>query len=298
VVQYISVRNFERFQHYKERRPPWIKFYSSTLEDYDFFRLSDVAKAHLMLIWLLAARYENKIPYDLPFITQAIGATSPVDLEELILRGFLEPYEEGRAKGKYEEWPSRYIPDKLRAEVLAEAAQKCRACGSKDRLEIDHIRPISKGGTGTKGNLQVLCVKCNRIKRNRITKGEESVEATQLRSKSLRRKKNVRSPETETETKTTPAGGWVGRFGLTWESHSGGIAPFGEIGRALKPLVDRDGEDATHSKWEVFCQTEKRQFGPSWFAKHAGDFDAKPKLIGVGRDPSPEELRAAGIYLS
>lgn len=43
----------------------------------------------------------------------------------------------------------------------------CAACGSNDRPHIDHIKPISKGGTSDDRNLQVLCRKCNLIKNNR-----------------------------------------------------------------------------------------------------------------------------------
>lgn len=45
----------------------------------------------------------------------------------------------------------------------------CVECGSKDRIEIDHIIPISRGGTHGIGNLQTLCHDCNRNKRNRLT---------------------------------------------------------------------------------------------------------------------------------
>ena len=34
-------------------------------------------------------------------------------------------------------------------------------------LEVDHIKPVSKGGLSTEGNLQTLCWKCNRSKSNK-----------------------------------------------------------------------------------------------------------------------------------
>lgn len=50
----------------------------------------------------------------------------------------------------------------------------CCICGNSTHvepnllLEIDHIRPVSKGGETIKENLQTLCWKCNRAKRDKI----------------------------------------------------------------------------------------------------------------------------------
>jgi hypothetical protein len=38
---------------------------------------------------------------------------------------------------------------------------KCVCCGSKENLSIDHIKPVSKGGTDIISNLQILCKPCN-----------------------------------------------------------------------------------------------------------------------------------------
>lgn len=44
---------------------------------------------------------------------------------------------------------------------------KCLCCGSTDRLTIDHVVPIVKGGRNTIDNIQPLCWKCNNFKRAR-----------------------------------------------------------------------------------------------------------------------------------
>ena len=51
---------------------------------------------------------------------------------------------------------------------LALLNYQCVYCGSKDRIEIDHIYPISKGGTNHIDNLQPLCAFCNNSKHNKI----------------------------------------------------------------------------------------------------------------------------------
>ena len=40
----------------------------------------------------------------------------------------------------------------------------CYGCGSRERLTIDHIIPLSRGGTHGIGNLEVLCHSCNSSK--------------------------------------------------------------------------------------------------------------------------------------
>ena len=40
----------------------------------------------------------------------------------------------------------------------------CRFCGGSDKIEADHILPISRGGRHSEGNLQPLCKSCNSSK--------------------------------------------------------------------------------------------------------------------------------------
>jgi 5-methylcytosine-specific restriction endonuclease McrA len=41
---------------------------------------------------------------------------------------------------------------------------KCEACGKRELLEWNHVRPLAGGGTESPYNLQILCRRCNRIK--------------------------------------------------------------------------------------------------------------------------------------
>ncbi len=60
------------------------------------------------------------------------------------------------------------IPQHIIDKVWRRDEGKCVICGSKEKLEIDHIIPISKGGANTYRNLQLLCEKHNRSKSNKI----------------------------------------------------------------------------------------------------------------------------------
>lgn len=62
------------------------------------------------------------------------------------------------------------VPDSLRYRVLKEAKGRCALCGATKNekvLDVDHIVPRSRGGKTEYENLQVLCSKCNRSKRDK-----------------------------------------------------------------------------------------------------------------------------------
>ena len=60
------------------------------------------------------------------------------------------------------------IPQKVKDEVWRRDGGRCVLCGSQENLEFDHIIPLSKGGSNTVRNIQLLCQKCNREKSNKI----------------------------------------------------------------------------------------------------------------------------------
>lgn len=62
------------------------------------------------------------------------------------------------------------IPGVLRHEVFHRDGYHCRECGASNietSLEVDHIIPVSQGGTDELENLQTLCRECNQAKGNR-----------------------------------------------------------------------------------------------------------------------------------
>lgn len=106
-MKYFRVKNFEKMQYYKKRSPPWICLYnslpfgksSSPREQYEFECLNDDSKLHLILIFLLASRYDNLLPYDSVWVTRKIGVRKPVDLDILLNAGFLEGVEHDESTG-------------------------------------------------------------------------------------------------------------------------------------------------------------------------------------------------------
>lgn len=88
-MEYLTIKNWAEFQHYKDRNPPWIKLHRTLLYDYEFSCLQDASKLHLILIWLLASQSDGKIPDDPKFIQRRLALTSPPNLKQLIELGFL-----------------------------------------------------------------------------------------------------------------------------------------------------------------------------------------------------------------
>lgn len=80
--------------------------------------------------------------------------------------------ERGLAIWDYRSLDELVVPDSLRYRVLKDSNGRCALCGATKNetlLDIDHIIPRSKGGRTVYENLQVLCAKCNRSKRNKDT---------------------------------------------------------------------------------------------------------------------------------
>ena len=91
---YIRVVNWEEFQHYKDRSPPWIKLHNQLLENFEFECLPDASKAHLLCIWMLASRTDNKMRADTRWLQRKICANEAVNIDILIESGFVEVIQE------------------------------------------------------------------------------------------------------------------------------------------------------------------------------------------------------------
>ena len=156
-MEYFFFRNYRQFE--RTRRD--IKLPCDLLLDERFRRLPDVWKAHLLCLLLLSARMDDVLPLQPHKLESLIGATEPVELEAL--RPFLHFGLSGCLFG-HEPALGVHIPDSVRLAVLERDGRRCRKCRSARRLEIDHIVPLSKGGSSEKSNLQVLCRRCNRSK--------------------------------------------------------------------------------------------------------------------------------------
>lgn len=102
-MTFLRVKNWERFQHYSDRRPPWIKYHVELLDDHGLQLLPTNARLVYSLILLVAARTDNNIPSDPQYIGRQIAMDSnEVEdaVQTLVDTGFLIASDRKRAASK------------------------------------------------------------------------------------------------------------------------------------------------------------------------------------------------------
>jgi hypothetical protein len=58
----IRIKNWSKFQHFKDRRPPWVKLYRDLLDDMEWHQLEPRAAKFLVMCWLIASENDGELP--------------------------------------------------------------------------------------------------------------------------------------------------------------------------------------------------------------------------------------------
>ncbi len=215
-------KNWADFQHYKDRNPPWIRLHHKLLDNREFQKLPVQSRALAPMLWLLASEsidgiFDGSIE-EIAFRLRSKESVIKEGLEPLLAAGFFGQLggatesETGReltsaqAKAKHNGFGSRHISDSTKRAVWERDFAKCRNCGATERLEYDHITPVSKGGNSNVENIQLLCRTCNRKKRTKTMEQFATPAQPWL---------ELRTTETETETETETDNG----FALFWSTY-------------------------------------------------------------------------------
>ena len=90
----LRVKNWDGFQHYRDRRPPWIKLHRALIDNMEFFKLSDRAGKMLPLIWVIASDQYGILPDvgELAWRLRLDRESVEKILEELAGAEFIEKY--------------------------------------------------------------------------------------------------------------------------------------------------------------------------------------------------------------
>lgn len=92
VEYYFKIRNFEEFQHYSKRNPPWIRLYYRLLHDRRFFRLDDQTKYVVIGLFLIASQNENRVAADPDWIFKELSISEDeIDWQSIVNAQFIIP---------------------------------------------------------------------------------------------------------------------------------------------------------------------------------------------------------------
>ena len=58
----MKIKNWSKFQHFKDRKPPWVKLYRDLLDDIEWHELDPKAAKVLTMLWLIASEDDGNIP--------------------------------------------------------------------------------------------------------------------------------------------------------------------------------------------------------------------------------------------
>lgn len=88
--KFLSIKNFETYQHYKHRNPPWIRLYGALFHDKDFIKLPIASRYLYLGLLTLCARHANRVPNDCAWIAHELCMNeSEIDLKPLYHKKFL-----------------------------------------------------------------------------------------------------------------------------------------------------------------------------------------------------------------
>lgn len=93
-MKYFRVKNLEKYQHYKDRNPAWIKLQTSLLNDVEFCLLTDIQQLTFIKLILLSSQNRNRLVFDSRSLRHRLGITSRIDLRVFVNSDMIEIIED------------------------------------------------------------------------------------------------------------------------------------------------------------------------------------------------------------
>lgn len=112
--------------------------------------------------------YQHPTEIFLELSRQANNGFYKVDQPELVTAIILSTIRMATRRLISGERDTRHIPQHIKNSVWQRDNGQCVQCHATEYLEFDHIIPHSKGGATSANNLQILCRRCNSVKRDNI----------------------------------------------------------------------------------------------------------------------------------
>lgn len=134
------VKNWHKFQHYKDRNPPWVKLHYEIMTSLDWVMVSDAGKLLAVVCIMLASRDGGRVPGDPSYVKRVAYLDKIPDFQPLVKCGFLivladdSKPEQALANARPE--TEAYSTDTERGSVVSARDKKI----TLDELTVDHIK--------------------------------------------------------------------------------------------------------------------------------------------------------------
>jgi len=142
MAEYFGIKNYERYQHYKHRNPPWIKLYYDLLDDDAFIALNIASRHHYMTLLLIAGRQNNRVLMDGSYLRKVMRLDAEPDLTMLFDYGFLIAIRKRGVSKKTQKPLSEYSSSETEyssSEYLPEKVNGAGKLSSRQTLEIFEV---------------------------------------------------------------------------------------------------------------------------------------------------------------
>jgi len=90
----VRIKNWDRYQHYKDRNPPWFKMYTDLLTSNTWICSDDASRALAIALMVLASKTQNKIPASEEYLKRVAYLNATPNLQRLVELDFIELVED------------------------------------------------------------------------------------------------------------------------------------------------------------------------------------------------------------
>jgi len=152
----MRIKNWKKFQHFKDRKPPWIKLYRDILDDVDINMISDRCFRVIIMLWLIASddpACEGNLPpiRKIAFRLRMSEMTLSETMKELT--EFIEFDDIDLISTRYQDdAPETYKPETYKPETEKTIVQKPKAVFEPVDSPSDYAQAV-KGLAGAKEGL-------------------------------------------------------------------------------------------------------------------------------------------------
>ena len=142
----MRVKGWDKFQHFKDRRPPWIKLYRDILDDIEWHVLDGDSAKNLVMIWLLASEGKNgELPPVKELAFRLRVSESRVKSIVSKLENWLEQDDSEMVSERYQD-DIKMIPLARSRETETETEKNNTMSGKPDGDELNNKKTTKKNG--------------------------------------------------------------------------------------------------------------------------------------------------------